>query len=58
MIYFERDAVGLEVVMDEVIGVPFRRIVDFEGEMTEGAPVTGEDVGAVPLEGGEEFGRG
>ena len=58
VIYFEGDGAGGEVAVNEIVRVPFRRGVDFEWKMTEGAPVAGEDVGAVALERGEEFGWG
>lgn len=56
MINFEGGASGFEIVADEIIGVPFGGIVDFDGEVAEEAPVTAEDFGGVGFETFEEFG--
>lgn len=56
MIDFEGGASGFEIVADEIVGVPFRWVVDFDREVAEEAPITAKDFGGVGFETFEEFG--
>jgi hypothetical protein len=51
MIEFEGRSVGLYIDAGEAVFVPLGRVVDLDGQMTEGAPLTLENIGCVAVKG-------